>query len=60
MVCIFHKKISTTGWPVAEILIKYNNNNLEENDEEKKEPINIYLTDQKKDPYNDENAIDYK
>ena len=36
-----------TGWPVAKTLIKYNNNNLEENDEEKKEPINIELTDQK-------------
>ena len=55
---IFHKKISATGWPVAEILIKYNNNNLEENDEEEKEPINIELTDQKIDPYNDENSID--
>ena len=44
---IFHKKFSTTGWPVAEILIKYNNNNLEENDEEEKKPINIELTDQK-------------
>ena len=31
----------------CEILIKYNNNNLEENDEEEKEPINIELTDQK-------------
>ena len=36
-----------TGILVAEILIKYNNNNLEENDEEEKEPINIELTDQK-------------
>ena len=36
-----------TGHPVAEILIKYNNNNLEENDEEEKELINIELTDQK-------------
>ena len=34
-----------TGRPVGEILIKYNNNNLEENDEEEKEPINIELTD---------------
>ena len=45
MFCIFHKKISATGHPVAEILIKYKNNNLEENNEEKKEPINIELTD---------------
>ena len=57
---IFHKKISATGWPVAEILIKYNNNNLEENDEEEKEPINIELTEQKTDLYNDENSIDSK
>ena len=41
------KKISATGRPVAKILIKYNNNNLEENDEEEKELINIELTDQK-------------
>ena len=33
--------------PVAEILIKYNNNNFEENDEEEKESINIELTDKK-------------
>ena len=46
MSSIFHK-ILTTGRPVAEILIKYNNNNLEENDEEEKEPINIELTDKK-------------
>ena len=44
---IFHKKISATGLLVAEILIKYNSNNLEENDEEEKEPINIELTDHK-------------
>ena len=61
MFCIFiKKKFSATGWPVSEILIKYNNNNLEENDEEVKEPINIELTDQKTDPYNDENSIDSK
>ena len=53
-------KISVTGWPVVEILIKYNNNNLEENDEEEKEPIDIELTDKKTDPYNDENSIDSK
>ena len=47
MLCILHKKISATSHPVAEILIKYNNNYLEENDEEEKEPINIELTDQK-------------
>ena len=57
---VYSIKISATGRPVAEILIKYNNNNLEENDEEEKEPINIELTDKKKDSYNDENAIDSK
>ena len=31
-----------------------------ENDEEEKEPINIELTEQKTDPYHDENAIDSK
>ena len=36
-----------TGRPVAKNLIKYNNNNLEENDEEEKESINIELTDKK-------------
>ena len=34
-----------TGRPVAKILIKYNRNNLEENDEEEKEPINIELSE---------------
>ena len=49
-----------TGHLVAKILIKYKNNNLEENDEEEKEPINIELTDKKTDPYNDVNSIDFK
>ena len=53
-------KISATGHLVSEILIKYNNNNLEENEEKKKEPINIELTDQKTDPFNDEKSIDSK
>ena len=48
-----------TRRPVAKTLIKYKNNNLEENDEEEKEPINIELTDQKSDPYNDENDIHF-
>ena len=48
-----------TCLPVAETLIKYNNN-LNENDEEEKEPINIELTEQKTDPYNDENTIDFR
>ena len=59
-VLYIHKKFSTTGHPVAEILIKYNNNNFEVNDEVEKEPINIELTDQKTDPYNDKNSIDSK
>ena len=36
-----------TDLSVAITLIKYNNNNFGENDEEEKEPINIELTDQK-------------
>ena len=46
-VFIYSIKISATGWPFAEILIKYNNNNFEENDEKEKEPIIIELTDKK-------------
>ena len=49
-----------TERPVAENLIKYNSNRLEENDEEENEPINIELTDKTIDPYNDENTIDSK
>ena len=55
---IFHK-ILAIGRPVAKTLIKYNNN-LEENDEEENELINIALTEQNIDPYNDENAVDFK
>ena len=33
---------------------------MEENDDEEKEPINIELTEQKTDPYNDENAIYFR
>ena len=54
------KKNLATERPVAENLIKYNSNRLEENDEEENEPINIELTDKTTDPYNDENAIDSK
>ena len=43
---IFHK-ILATGRSVAKTLIKYNNNNLEENDEKENEPINIELNEQK-------------
>ena len=45
MSCIFLKNLAT-GRLVAKTLIKYNNN-LEENDEEEKDPINIELTEQK-------------
>ena len=40
-----------TGLPVAKNFMEYNNNNLEENDEKEKEPINIELTEHKTDPY---------
>ena len=60
MFCIFHKKFWQLEDQLSKLLTKYNSNNLEENDEEEKEPINIELTDQKSDPYNDENAIDFK
>ena len=33
---------------------------MEVNDDEEKEPINIELTEQKADPYNDENDIDFR
>ena len=46
------------GLPVAKALIKYNNS-LKENEEEK-ESIDIELTEQKTDSYNEENAIDFK
>ena len=48
------------GKPVAQTLIKYNSNRLEENNEEERKTINIELTDHETDPYNDENAIDFK
>ena len=44
---ILHKKNLATGHSVAKTLIKYNNRNrLEENDEEEKERINIEFTEQ--------------
>ena len=39
-----------TSLPVPKILIEYNSNNLEENDEKEKEPINIELTNQNAGP----------
>ena len=44
-----HKNLAT-GKPEAKTLIKYNNNNLEGNDEEENELINIELTEQKANP----------
>ena len=41
---IFHKNFGN-GLPVAKTLHKYNNNNLEENDEEENESINIELSE---------------
>ena len=55
---IFNKKLAT-DIPVAKTLIKYNNR-LEENDGKENEPINIELIEQKKDPYNNENNIDFR
>ena len=49
-----------TGRPVAKTLIKYNKNNLEEHDEEDREPIHIELNEGKTDPYNDKNTIDFR
>ena len=49
-----------TDLPVAKALIKYNSNRLGVNEEEEKEPINIEPTEQKTEPYNDENAIDFR
>ena len=49
-----------TCLPVAKTLIKYNCNSSEENNEEEKEPIDIELTEKWTDPYNDENAINFK
>ena len=48
-----------TERPVAKTLIKYNSYRLEENDEVENESINIELSEQKTDIYNDENAIEF-
>ena len=49
-----------TGLSVAKTLIEYNSNSSEENNELEKKPINIEFTEQKTDPYNDENAIYFR
>ena len=36
-----------TERPVAKTLFEYNSNNMEENNEEEKEPINIEINEQK-------------
>ena len=58
LIYIFHKSFGK--WSSScQNFNQYNNNNLEEKDEEEKQPINIEFTEQKADPYNDENAIDF-
>ena len=44
------KKNLVSRRPAAKTLIKYNSNNLEENDEKEKESYNIEFTDQNTDP----------
>ena len=57
MSSIFYKKLN---WKTScQNLIKYSNN-LKENDKEENVPIKIELSEQNADPYNDENAIDFK
>ena len=50
----------STGKPVDKILIKYNSNNLEQNDEKEKEQIKYWVYWEKSDPSHDENAIDLR
>ena len=54
---IFHK-ILAAGLPVVKTLIKYNSNNLEENEKEKEQIDNEFT--EKIWSWNDENAIDFK
>ena len=56
---VYSIKILPTGRPVAKTLIEYNNNK-EEKDEEENEPIDLEFIEQKTNPYNFENAIDFK
>ena len=52
---------STAGFSVEpKILIDFNGNSSEENDEEEKETINIEFTDQKSYHENYKNAIDFR
>ena len=48
-----------TGRPVAKTLIKYKNNNLEEIMKKRRNQLILSLLNKKKDPYNDENDIDF-
>ena len=56
---VYSIKILPTGRPVVKTLIEYNNNK-EEKDEEENEPIDLEFIEQKTNPYNFENAIEFK
>ena len=53
-------KFLATGRADAKTLVEYNNNNSEENGEKEKEQIDLEFAEQKADPYNNENAVDFK
>ena len=55
---IFHKKNLATGRLVAKILIKYNINNWRKMKKRRSQLILSLLS--KSNPYNDENAIDFR
>ena len=59
---LIFSNINLVSWLPEEskILIKYNSNNIEENDEEEKESIDIDLTDQNNLSWNYENAIAFR
>ena len=48
------------GPPVSKSLTEYKSNRLEENDKDDKESIDIDFTEQKADPENDENEIEFR
>ena len=51
---------AAAGLPVSKSLIENKSNDSEENEDEEKEPIDTEFTEQKADPENDENAIDFR
>ena len=51
---------AAAGLPVSKSLIENKSNDSEENEDEEKEQIDIEFTEQKADPENDENAIDFR